>query len=734
MRRAWLLILVWALGTAGRAEPLFCDPDLPVDVRVADLISRLTVEEKMRWIEMDAPAIPRLSIPAYSWWGESVRGVARAGRATMFPQAIALAATWDVDLMFRVATAISDEARAKHRQNPRGRFRGLTFFAPCVNLIRDPRWGRAQESYSEDPHLTAEMALAYIRGMQGDHPHYLKTAAMVKHLAVHSQESGRFERSVAVSERQMREYYLPAFYRSLTEAGSAGVMVAFNGINEIPCTANEWLITDLLRGEWGVNWPVVTDYGAVSNLREHHKLVATDEAAVQAALYAGVDVICQPSSIFSNIYRAVTNQLVSAADLDRALERSLPVLFRLGLFDPPERVPFAQLPPETIGSDAHRALSREASRASLVLLKNDRIPGRHNPAPILPVDPRRLDSIAVLGPFANNAYMGNYTGDPAAKPVTVLAGLRDRLDPRLVLRDVPWFDLDEHLARLRNDKKLDDEKRAAETAKVQSRAQEALTAALAAAGESDLAIVVLGLGPKHENEFTDRRELGLPRDQQEFIEKVFAANPATVVVLFNGGPLAVPWLAQNVPAIVEAWLSGEQGGAAIAEMLVGDYNPAGRLPVTCYASLDQLPPLDDYDITRGRTYLYLTEPPLYPFGHGLSYTTFGYDRLQLTRTNDTLLVTCDVTNTGARDGEEVVQVYVRQLQSSVPVPQHQLRGFRRIKLPAGGTQSVTVPVRLRDLAIWDETASGWKWEPGEIEVQVGASAGDIRLRERVTVE
>jgi beta-glucosidase len=725
MNRLRVILLLAAVAAQAQTNELvvptglpFQDPDRPLAERVADLLGRLTLEERVTQLETETGAVPRLGIPSYSWWGEAIHGVARAGRATMFPQSIALAATWDTNLMFRVATAISDEARAKFRENPNGRYRTLTFWAPAADLTRDPRWGRAQETYGEDPLLVSRMTVEYIRGMQGDDPRYLKTAATMKHFGAHSQETGRTGSSFDVPERALWEYFFPPFEAAVREGRVAACMIAHNGVNSLPAHMNRWLQTDILRRRWGFDGVIFSDLHGTRNLQTQHQVVPSVEEALRAVFTAGLDVPNEWKLISTNIITCVTNELIPEARLNESVARVLTQRFRLGLFDPTNRVPYNALGPETIGSAANVALAREAARAGLVLLKNEAVTGRRDPSPVLPLDRRRIESVAVLGPYADRDYFGTYVSQPAQEPVGVLDGIRAAVGAHVVLRTAPWFDADENRRRKKDFRPALDE-------------TECLNAALAAAARSDVVVLALGLGEKHEFEGKDRLDIGLPRDQQEFAEKIVAANPATIAVLFNGGPLATVWLDQNAPAIVEAWLPGEQGGHAIADVLFGDYNPAGRLPLTVPQSLAQVLPLRDYDIHKGRTYLYQNDRPLYPFGHGLSYTTFEYRNLRLDRgvagSNDTVMVTFDLANTGPRDGDEVAQLYVRDVDASLPVPHRQLRGFARVHLGRGQTQTITMPVRVRDLAFWDDTQHGWRLEPGQFEIEIGPSSADRRL-------
>ena len=703
--------------------PDYLNPDCAVEERVEDLLRRLTLEEKAGQMEEITRPVRRLGIAGFSWWSECIHGVGRAGRATMFPAAIGLAATWDVPLLTRVGTVISTEARAKHQEDPTIRYHGLTYWAPSVDLTRDPRWGRIEETYGEDPHLVTQMGLAMVRALQGDDPQYLKIAATPKHFALHSQETDRHWKCFDVSERTLREYYLAPFRACFVEGQAASVMSAYNGFNSVPCTANRWLLTDLLRGEWGFDGAVVTDWGAPRNLRTQFKVTATDEDAVALALRAGVDVLCQYDDcnlvgLYDNILTGVRLGRVKEAQLDVALRHSLKLRFRLGMFDPPERVPYEQISPAWLGLPEHVALALQASREALVLLKNDRIPGRNNPTPILPLERQHLESIAVVGSHANRLFLGAYSGDPAAPPLTTYQGVTNHVGDSVIVRQVPWIEIDD---RKKKNAPLDEQKRNVE-------------AAIKAASISDVAVVVLGLNPRIESEGRDRSDLDLPKDQQEFVEKVVAVNPATVVVLINGGPLAVNWLQRHAPAIIEAWYPGEQGGNAIADVLFGDYNPAGRLPITFYASLLQLPPLDDYEINVGRTYMYLPGAPLYPFGHGLSYTHFEYRNLHLDRQATGITASVDVINTGERDGDEVVQLYVRVDVPGVLMPAQQLRAFQRVPIPAGATRTVSLPVKITDLAYWDEDRHNFVVAPGNYEFRVGASSADIRLRETIRIQ
>ncbi len=710
--------------------PIFRDPERPVASRVADLLGRMTLEEKISQLECASPAIARLQIPAYHWWNEGIRGVSRAGRATTFPHAIALAATWDPELVFRVASAVGDEARVKHREAPSAQYHGLTYWAPATDLARDPRWGRVMETYGEDPHLVGRMSLAFIRGLQGDDPRYWKVAACVKHLAGYAQETGRHETIFTISPRALREYYLPPFREGIVEGKAALCMAAYSGLNGFPGMANSAILTDLLRGEWKFEGVVASDWEAPRYLRSKYRFADSDEAALAAAIRAGTDILFQKHTPYTNLLAAARSGALPETLIDRALTRAFTVRFRLGMFDPPERVPWSKIPDAVLGSKEHLALAREANRASLVLLKNSAVPGRSDPSPILPLDGRKLDSIAVIGPYGDRLQFGTYESEiKAAPPVTLFRGISARAGDRVVVRSAPWFDLDETKKGRAHAKKLEEARRGQKAS---------IEAAIRLAAKSDVAIIGLGLGKKNEFEGKDRLDLALPKEQRELIERVCEANPATVVVLINGGPLAIDEIDANVPAILETWYPSEQAGHAVADAIFGDFNPAGRLPITFYSSREPLAPLGEVEVSRGQTYLWFKGKPLYPFGYGLSYTRFEYGVLRLDRAQasakDLLQASVEVRNVGGRDGDEVVQIYARRLTSSVPMPRKQLCAFRRIRIPAGQSRAVTLPLRISDLAYWDEARRAFVVEPGAVEAQVGASSADIRAKAEFRIE
>lgn len=640
--------------------------------------------------------------------------MARAGTATVFPQAIALAASFDVALVGEVARAISDEARAKHHAyaalGDHGHYKGLTYWSPNINIFRDPRWGRGQETYGECPYLTARLGVSFVRGLQGDDPRYLKLAACAKHFAVHSgPEALRHGFDARVSRKDLFETYLPAFAALVREADVASVMTAYNRVNGEPASASPTLVSQILRGDWGFEGYVVSDCWALRDIHEQHLVTPGPVESAAAALLAGCDLNC--GCTYEHLPAALEAGLITEADLDRALERLLRTRFRLGMFDAPNQVPFAALPFEVIDCEEHRALARRAAQQSLVLLKNDgTLPLRGEPS-----------SIAVIGPNADAAQVlwASYHGT-ASRTVTPLAGIRERLSPHTKL----YY---------------------AEGCKPQGTDQTScaphgnLTEAVLLAQRAELTVLVLGLTPQLEGEqgdataseaSGDRLDLALPGLQQQLLEAVVAVGKPVVVVLIAGSALAVGFAQQHASAVVQAFYGGEEGGSALAAVLFGDVSPSGRLPVTFPRSLADLPPFEDYAL-RGRTYRYAQAEPLYPFGFGLSYTRFAYAELTLSPASaecaeDLVVeVAARVENVGHRAGAEVAQLYVRDLQGSVALPHHELRGFARIELQPGATELVRFRLDARALSLVDDFGVR-RLEPGRFRIFVGGSQPDTR--------
>ncbi|MFN8241869.1 MAG: glycoside hydrolase family 3 C-terminal domain-containing protein [Bacteroidales bacterium] len=801
----------------------FQNPDLAVSERVNDLVSRMTLQEKADQLLYTAPAIPRLGIPAYNWWNEALHGVARAGNATVFPQSITIANSWDEALMYRVATSISDEARAKYhefqRRGKRGIYQGLTFWSPNINIFRDPRWGRGHETYGEDPFLTGRMGLQFVKGMQGDDPKYLKTVATAKHYAVHSgPEPLRHSFNAKVSEVDLRETYLPAFRTLVKDAGVYSVMGAYNQFRDFPCCANP-ILYGILRNEWGFNGYIVSDCWAVSDFWKFQGFSKDAAEAAAAAVKAGTDLECGVD--YKNLMEAVKRGLLTEEDINVAIKRIFTARFKLGMFDPDEIVPYAQIPYFVNCSDYNNGLSREAARESIVLLKND--------AALLPLG-KDIRTLAIIGPNADNfeSLVGNYNGI-AKNPVTILKGITGKLTPDTRIIHEEGSDLADGVHNLtvipsrylltpdgrqgalgeyynnrdmkgnpvftRVDDKIDfywehlspradmpdddfgvkwttylvppesgsyalgswgssgyeiflDDKKiisfrdehhafhkeyqvdleAGKKYKVvvmyRNYAGDAdmkllwapprknmLERAVTAAKQADAVVLVLGLSQRLEGEempikidgFSggDRTSLNLPSVQEKLFDAISATGKPVIVVLTSGGALSVNAIQQKAQAILLAGYGGQQGGNAVADVLFGDYNPAGRLPVTYYKSTDQIPAFENYNM-EGKTYRFFRQEPLYPFGYGLSYTTFTYSDLILPASCEAgkpLIVKVTVTNNGKMAGDEIVQLYLTDEKASTPRPVRQLEGFKRISLGAGESKTVEFTIEPRQFSI-----------------------------------
>ncbi len=698
--------------------PIYPDPTFPLDARVEDLVQRLTLEEKVAQLGSNAPAIDRLGVPQYNWWNEALHGVGRAGLATVFPQAIGMASTWNADLIQQVAETISDEGRAKHHEAERDGIRdlytGLTFWSPNINIFRDPRWGRGQETYGEDPYLTARLGVRFVQGLQGDDPNYLKTVATPKHFAVHSgPEKSRHYFDAVVSQRDLRMTYLPAFRACIVEGQAYSIMGAYNRVNGEACCASPTLLQKILREEWGFEGYVVSDCGAISDIYENHRLVKSEAEAAALAVKTGCDLECCGTynipCDFGGLREAAEHGLLSEDDINRAVKRLFMARFRLGMFDPPERVPYTQIPASVVDSAEHRALALEVAQQSLVLLKNQ--------DGFLPLDKTTLKAIAVIGPNADETQvlLGNYMGTPAS-PVSVLEGIRAEVLP----------DVEVNFAR---------------GCQIVGGSDDGFAEAVEAAKKSQVAIMVMGLSQQLEGEagqqegnprgvtsLGDRNSLDLPPIQQDLLQAIYDTGTPMILVLLNGSMVSVNWAEENVPAILEAWYPGQAGGTAVANALFGQYNPGGRLPVTFYRSRSDLPAFEEYSM-ENRTYRYFTGDPLYAFGFGLSYTSFAYRNLHITPeevpSGEPVAVQVEVENTGPRAGDDVVQLYVQDVEASLPVPQLQLQGFTRIRLEPGEKRTVEFTLRPEQLSFADEQGQ-WVLEPGDFKVWVGGQQPHLK--------
>jgi beta-glucosidase len=848
------LSLVFALMVlplcAQESQPAYKNSALPLEQRVNDLISRMTLEEKVSQLGHTADAIPRLGVPQYDWWNEGLHGVARAGNATVFPQAIGMAATFDEPLVHQVADVISTEFRAKYveRVHPDGStdwYRGLTVWSPNINILRDPRWGRGQETYGEDPYLTSRLGLAFVTGLQGDDPKYLKTVATPKHFAVHSgPETTRHSVDVVASKHDMEDTYFPAFRVTVMDGKAESVMCAYNSLNGQPACANDDLLKKHLRADWGFKGYVVSDCGAIVDIFSGHHYMQTIEEGVATAFRAGTDLICgvPPQQRVKQerdaLEKAVQQGIVPESVLDSSLRRLFMARFRLGLFDLPAMVPWSKITVSDNDTDAHRQLALQTARESIVLLKNQN--------GFLPVK-NSYRNIAVIGPNADSldALVGNYNGTPS-KPVTLLAGIKKRfagstvtyvegigltgpateavpagalythadrkthglqgeyfaneklegaptmtradtsvnfewayfgVTPQMVRNfSVRWTgvvvppetgdylfgftgedgyrvwldgkvlveDWTPHRPATTETKRIHLEAgrayplkieyfqliRGSEARLIWSLLGKAETEAIEAARNADLVIVAMGLSPRIEGEEMkvsadgfaggDRTSIDLPAPQEKLLERIYTAGKPVVLVLMAGSAVAVNWADEKLPAIVDAWYPGEEGGTAIAELLAGDYSPSGRLPVTFYATLDQLPAFDDYSMAK-RTYRYFPGEPLYPFGYGLSYTSFAYQNPQVSQksisADGMVSVTVDVSNTGKVSGDEVVQLYLTHL-GIAGAAARELQGFQHVRLEPGQTKTVSFSLTNRQLGVVDE-AGVRRVMAGTVQVWVG---------------
>jgi len=861
-----ILILAFVFGASSfhpqKKEPVYpyLDPALTTEERVNDLVGRMTLEEKIGQMMNAAPAIQRLGVPEYNWWNECLHGVARAGLATVFPQAIGMGASWDEDMMLRVSTAISDEARAKHHdfagKGKRLIYQGLTFWSPNVNIFRDPRWGRGQETYGEDPFLTGRLSVQFIKGLQGDDPKYYKTIATVKHFAVHSgPEPERHFFDAQADERDFRETYLPQFEMGIKEGKAYSVMCAYNRLYGEACCSSNRLLTTILRKEWGFNGYVVSDCGAIDDIYKHHKIVATPDEAGALAVKAGCDLEC--ATTYEHLKEAVAKKIITEKEIDVAVKRLFTARFKLGMFDPPEMVKYTKIPYSVVDTKEHQVLALEAARKSIVLLKNEN--------DLLPLK-KNIRTLAVIGPNADQWQMllGNYNGLPS-KAYTPLEGIREKLGagskvlyaqgcelaeglqsfekvPAGVLThgatekglrveyynnkdlrgpalytavdrelDANWSegsprkDMNEddfgvrwtgeitpdetgtyelgvittcntHLylddsviantsyhfrdefndPRLRKSvsiplvagKKYKIRVDASETygdARVQlvwSRqrthsTEELKKKAIGTAMQADVVVLCMGISARLEGEEMDvnidgfkggdRTSLDLPKIQEDLIKEIKALGKPVVLVLLNGSALSVNWEEKNIPAIVEAWYPGQAAGKAIADVLFGDYNPAGRLPLTFYRSLQDLPSFGDYTMA-GRTYRYFKGETLYPFGYGLSYSSFQYDHLNAGgshRPGDTVRVSVDVKNTGRMEGDEVAQLYLTNSDAKVPVPIRALKAFKRIHLAPGEGKTVHFAIAPDAFSIIDEKMQRVTL-PGKFSISVGGGQPGYR--------
>jgi beta-glucosidase len=708
-------IVIALFATSSLAQsPAYLDPDKPVDDRVRDLISRLSLEEKAQLLDHIGPDLEKFNIKSDKW-NQCLHGIVWDRPTTMFPVSIALAASWDTALVHDVSSTISDEGRAVYNlwhQQPdvKAQHKGLIYRGPVINISRNPYWGRINECYGEDPYLTGRIGVAYVKGLQGDDPRYLKLAATLKHYAVNNVEKDRQKLSATVSERMLYEYWLPHFRDCIVEGKAQSVMASYNAINGVPNNRNPLMLNEILKKQWGFEGFVVSDLGGVNTMVNGHEQGKMKfEDAVAQSMVAGCDFSDKEFRMY--IPNAVRQGLLPEARLNDALFRVMKVRFRLGEFDPADRVPYSKISPDVINSAAHRELALKAARESIVLLKNE--------GNLLPLDRSKLKRIAVIGPHADLFTAGGYSGR-AQDPVKPLKGIQNRGGNAI---EVIYAKGAQITPPRRNEPAFDKEAE--------------LKKAVEAAKSADVAIVYVGTTLDIEAEGRDRTSLALPGNQEELIEAVMAVNPKTVLVEMNAGPLCVPWVAEHVPAIVEAWWGGEEGGNATADVIFGDVNPAGRLPLTVYASAEQVPPQDEYDVTKGFTYMYINGKPLFPFGHGLSYTEFKYGPVEVSsadvKRDGKVSIHMMLTNSGSREGDEVVQLYVHEVMPAVKRPIKQLMGFSREHLQAHGGTTVNFTLPASALAYYDVNTHGFVVKPGKFEILIGSSSENVRSRASLTV-
>lgn len=849
--------------------PAYKNISLPFEQRVKDLVSRMTLEEKILQMQNDAPAIKRLDLAQYNWANEGLHGVGFNGIATVFPQAIAMAASWNTDLIKKEADIISTEARAKHYEaisrKSYGGYQGLTFWSPNINIFRDPRWGRGQETYGEDPYLTSRIGIAFVKGLQGDDPRYFKVIATPKHFAVHSgPEPLRHTFDTKVSKRDLYETYLAAFHDLIVEGAAYSIMGAYSNYDGVPCCASDFLLDNILRKKWGFKGYVVSDCGAIGDIYAGHKYTTTADSACVYAVKAGCDLTC--GGEYTALINAVKKGLITEKEIDISVNRLMLARMKLGMFDPPSMVKYQQIPQTEYATKEHKAFARKLSCETMVLLKNEKN--------ILPLDKNKIKSVAVIGPYItrDDILYGNYNG-VSANPVTFLQGIRNKLGDNVkinytkgvnpideggALTTVPsdylktpdgkegllgeYFNNQELVGKpvfSQIDKNMefywdknspgkgvtedhfsvrwtgtisapetagyelgvisDDKSRlyfednlmvdnwtpyqmnVMKTTKVKMEKgkeykikmefadsidwagirfrwkkdntekevetnETLLAKAVAMTKTADIAIFYAGISANIEGEEMsinlkcfkggDRICMDLPEEQLALLKALKATEKPIVLVLTNGSALSINWENENIPAILEAWYPGEEGGNAVADVLFGDYNPAGRLPITFYKSVNDLPDFENYNM-EGRTYKYFKGKALFPFGYGLSYSHFEYSDIKISKNSitkfDTVIVKVKVKNAGNYNGDEVVQLYVKNLSSKLSQPIKSLKGFKRINIKKGESANAEFLLKADDLKCYDETRDDYIVESGDYEIQIGNSSADIKLSSRLTV-
>ncbi len=677
-----ILILV---GCKTTYQYPFQNPNLNIDERASDLVSRLTLEEKVNQMINQTPAIERLGIPAYNWWNECLHGVARTEyKTTVFPQAIAMAAGWDVNAIRQMANYTATEGRAIYNtasvKGDRSIYHGLTYWTPNINIFRDPRWGRGQETYGEDPYLTTTLASNFVQGLQGNNPHYLKAAACAKHFAVHSgPEYNRHTFNISVSEYDLRDTYLPAFEK-LARIGVAGFMCAYNAFDGQPCCGSDKLMIDILRNEWKFSGYVTSDCGAIDDFYRSHKTHSDAPHAAADAVFHGTDLDCGDEA-YLGLLQAVRDSIITEKDIDVSLKRLFSTRLRLGMFDSKNRVPFSKIDVTYLEKPEHKALALKMARQSIVMLRNE-----NN---LLPINKKKVKKIAILGPNADNpeVQLGNYNGFPT-RIITLLDGIKEEVNSNV---------------KIYNDTVIG----------YYGQTPESFTVTLDSIKDADLIIFAGGISPRIEGEEMphlvidgffkgDRTSILLPKIQRDFLEVLKNTGKPVIFVLMTGSPISFD--KEIAPAVLNAWYGGEFAGKAIADVIFGNYNPSGRLPVTFYEKDSDLPDFEDYSM-ENRTYRYFKGKPLYPFGYGLSFSHFVYEWTKLPKPsfsdNETIECTFKIKNDSKRTGDEVAQVYIKY-PSGRGLPQKELHDFKRINIKLGSTSVIKVSIPISDLKKWDE--------------------------------
>ncbi|NLR58421.1 glycosyl hydrolase [Chitinophaga polysaccharea] len=717
LRKQYLVIyaaiFLFVLKAGAQQPALFKRPDAPLQERVNDLLHTLTLPEKISMLGYNTPAIDRLQIPAYNWWNEALHGIARGGEATVYPQAIGLSATFNAPLAKEVANTIATEARAKYnlavQEHRHVQYMGLNFWTPNINIFRDPRWGRGQETYGEDPYLTATMAGAFVQGLQGDIPGQLKTAACAKHFAVHSgPEADRHSFNAIIDEKDLRETYLYAF-KKLVDGKVESIMCAYNRVNSQPCCTGNTLLQDILRHEWKFGGQVVTDCWALDDIWLRHKAIPTREEVAAAAIKAGVNLDCA-NILQDDVMKAIQKGWLTNADVDSALAASLRTRMKLGLFDAAPSALYGQFGADSVNNSWHAQLARQAARESMVLLKNDGV---------LPLKADKYASMLVAGSNSASleALMGNYHG-VSGNMVTFAAGLAKAAGPGMAMQYDQGCDFTDTLH----------------------------FGGIWASQNCDVTVAVIGLTPLLEGEEGDaflsasggdKSTLSLPRSQVLFMKKLREAHKKPIIaVITAGSAVDVSAIAPYADAVILAWYPGEQGGNALADIIFGKYSPAGRLPVTFYQSLQDLPDYKDYSM-KNRTYRYFKGKTEYPFGYGLSYTTFDYAWQQAPAkeysSKDVIRISVAVRNTGTCAGDEVVQAYI-SYPDVERMPVKELKAFKRVMVKQGGQEVVQLEIPVTELQKWDLQKHAWKLYKGMYKVNIGKSADNFVLSENIKIK